>query len=801
MSYIECKSFVTGKENVQYGLIDVELTHNKHNTSISFNNTSDNRYYNTAPDSFGTQTVKEAPGTSTGWGYTGITTKGITGRQTQGYSASGVLNSNYVNVYNGKFPIISKQIINEKNLDEGLNTFDLFETTNNKVILEVTKLKHSAIKKHNDTFINLDGSVVNDPYIIPSIRIVQILKSNNKVISELDMLSLYYGGWTLPIEFTLDTAIFRIKNFNPAYATNSYYSTRNGMWFDKSSGSGNKMYVEGGISDTEGDFVGMEFSILLTEYWRGETTSGTNTLYKNKIVNSDGSEATDANKMNLNTKVHSAWIRNEISVNPDIFINFSVANGYTHHKVDTNDAIYTFAESFSNGNKEYKTISSNGDNENIYINKNMLITPIIAPYVDSNYNPSDGNSNGIYIPLTSTVFEGDPEEPVDPPGPDEPEDVEPADDPGTDYTPSLPGDIEPGEKTWDYLGGDIIGGDPGAYNLFRPSYSNFIFNSYYKDNTEWNQNSAWEFINDCMNASGSEYIRTTYGLVTGKPDLDEIVARVYEIPFEYKELFKDSVGIREASPVYGYVGPLTFEYNIKGEPQGDARYYKEIINRFYPLDLGSTNIHKVFNNYLDYTNTSYKLNLPYGAGVIELDPDVLFNVGVVSASIKLNGYLDFDTGTLIIKVIVNSQLYYETSVNVAVDRVALANKNASVQSFFAKASIAIATAIATKSYKSLLHDLRSNEAEEKYQEHRKQRKEDQSQRDAKIIDRENKIQENYNNTWFDRYYKDYELKEKLIDKQTEFMRAQTEAAKELMKTGFVFKPQGSMMDGIQNGGD
>lgn len=781
MSYIECKSFVTGKENVQYGLIDVELTHNRHNSSISFNNTSDNKYYNTAPDSVATQTVKSDSTNTTGWGYTSIMTKGITGRKTQGYDASGVLNSNYVYVYNGKFPIISQQIINEKNLNEGVNTFDLFETTNNKVILEVTKIKNSSIViSYSDTFKDLDGSVVNDTYVIPSVRIVQILKSNNKVISEVEMLQLYYGGSTYPIEFTLDTSIFRIKNFNPAYATNSYYSSRHGMWFDSTSGAGNKMYIEGGISDTEGDFVGMEFSILSTEYWRSEVTSGSREYKKNKIVNSDGSEVTDANKKNLNTNAHSAWIRNEISVNPDTFINFSVANGNTNHKVDTNGEIWTFAESYINGNKEYKTISSQGDNEKIYINYNMLITPIITPYVDSNYNPSTDKSNGIYIPLTSTIFEGDPEEPVNP---DDPETVEPADDPETNYTPSLPNDIESGEETWVYPGGDIIGGDPGAYNLFRPSYSNFIFNSYYKETTEWNQDSAWEFINDCMNASASEWIHTTYSLVTGKPELGEIVSRVYDIPFEYTELFNGSAGIREATPVYGYIGPLTFQYNIKGEPQGEARYYKEIVNRFYPLDLGTANIHKVFNNYLDYTDTIYKLNLPYGAGIVELDPNILFNVGVVTANIKLKGYLDFDTGMLIIKVIVNNQLYYETSVNVAVDRVAIANSNAAVQSFFAKATLGIASAVALKSYRSLLHDRRSREAEEKYQEHRKQRKEDQIQRDAQIVDRENKIQENYNNTWFDRYYKDYELKEKLIDKQTEFMRTQTEAAKELMKTG------------------
>lgn len=783
MSYIECKSFVTGKENVQYGLIDVELIHNVKNEPIAFNNTSDSTYFNTAPDSYGTTTVKENSGTSNGWSYQTIVSKGITGRQVQNYSASGVLKSNYTYVHRGKFPVISKQIININSLKEGLNVFNLFETTNNKVILEVLKLKNSDFSIYNDSFTDLDGKVVNDPYVIAAVRIVQIFKSNGKVISEIEMLDLTGQGRTIPIEFTLDTAIFRIKNFNPAYATNSYYSTRFGMWFDSTSGSGNRMYVEGGISENEGDFVGMEFSILSTEYWRSNVVSGNGVFNRYKIVNSDGSEIKDSDKENLNTRAHEAWILNEIDVNPGTFMTFSKTNGYTRRKIDTNDEIYTYSESYMNADNKYKTISNAGDSEDVYINKNMAVTPIITPYVDSNYNPSTGNSNGIYIPLTSTVFEGDPEEPDDPVDPDEPETVEPADDPGTDYTPSLPEDTESGEETWVYEGGDIIGGDPGAYNLFRPSYSNFIFTSYYKETTEWDQNSAWEFINDCMNTSASEWIRNTYNLVSGKPKLGEIVARVYDIPFDSNMLFTDSAGIREATPVYGYIGPLTYKYNFKGEPQGDARFYKELANRFYPLDLGSTSIHKVFNNYLDYTDTVYKLNLPYGAGVVELDPNVLFNVEVVSASIKLNGYLDFDTGMLIIKVIVNNQLYYETSVNVAVDRIAIVNSNLAVSSTIGKAALGIAASVASRGRAELLHQRRSREAEEKYQEHRKQRKEDQTQRDAKIIERENKIQENYNNTWYDRYYKDYELKAKLIDKQTEFMRAQTEAAKELTKTG------------------
>lgn len=670
MSYIECKSFITGKENVQYGLIDVELTHNVHNTSISFNNTSSTTYYNTAPDSFKTNTVKENEGTSTGWGHKEVSTKGITGRMTQGYSASGVLNSNYVNVYNGKFPIISQKIINEKNLNAGINTFDLFETTNNKVILEVTKLRNSYFSNYADKFVDLDGSEVEDPYVIASVRIVQILKSNNKVISELEMLGLYYGGLTYPVEFTLDTAIFRIKNFNPAYSTFSYRNSRYGMWFDGISGSGNKMYVEGGISDAEGDFVGMEFSILSTEYWRGNVTSGVNELHKNKIVNADGSEVTNENKKNLNTNAHTAWIRNEISVNPDTFINFSIVSGGRNY-ISTN-SINEYAESYINGNKEYKTISSSGDNEGIYINSNMLISPIIVPYVDSNYDPSTGNSNGIYIPLTSTVFEGDPEEPVDPDDPDEPETLEPADDPDTDYTPALPGDVTPGFEEWPYPNDDVIDGNPGDVYSWAPLYTSFIFKSYYKSNTgTFQPDSAWEFINDCTNASISEPFHALFKLATGHPSMQELIARIYELPFDYDLIFTDEAMLTESTINYGYVGILTVGFNNNGEADTTAvHYYNRTTKKFYQLNLGSLTLQKVFNNYLDYTDTVYKLNLPYGAGVVELDPNMLFDYGRVTAVISIKGYLDIDTGFLVIKVLLNNQLYYETSVNVAVDMIA-----------------------------------------------------------------------------------------------------------------------------------
>ena len=790
MSYIKCKSFITGEE-VQYGLIEVELSHKQSGETYGSYSDYNVGRWNTCPSWFITQTLRK--NNRGKYEYESAGTLGITGRPN-----NGVLTSNYPYVSRGKHPVISNSVYDVDKMQAGENIYNLFETENVLVQLKCIKFKVSELNSTVGTysFTDLDGSLVKDPYLVGSVTIQEILKSNSKVIGELDLLDLFGGSQIFPNKFSINTELFCINNFVPNFNGSDMYNNRISFWYT----AGNdikdcKMLINGEQVSSAGRFVGLVFSIYSSDYY---------TTYRNyynytrfKVVTSDGSDVDESFIKQANTKAQTSYFLDCIDNNSSEFIQFVNQVSFWNTNYGTLQTQLDLAESVVNSDKSYKTIAFNQEIETIF-GANFLITPILAPFVNSNYNNPLRVVSGIYIPLTDTIYEGDPEEPVDP---DEPETVEPADNPETTYTPSLPDDVESGEETWVYPGGDIIGGDPGGYNLFRPSYSNFIFNKYYKGTTEWNQDSAWEFINDCMNASASEWIHTTYSLVTGKPELGEIVARVYDIPFEYTELFNDSVGIREATPVYGFIGPLTFQYNIKGEPQGEARYYKEIVNRFYPLDLGTVDIQKVFNNYLDYTDTIYKLNLPYGAGIVELDPDILFNIGVVTANIKLKGYLDFDTGMLIIKVIVNNQLYYETSVNVAVDRVAIANSNAAVQSFFAKATLGIASAVALKTYRTLKDDRKKREAEERYQEHRKQRNDDQIQRDAQIIDRENKIQENYNNRWFDRYYRDYELKEKLIDKQTEFFRAQTEAAKELMKTGFVFKPQGNMIDGVQNGGN
>ena len=122
---------------------------------------------------------------------------------------------------------------------------------------------------------------------------------------------------------------------------------------------------------------------------------------------------------------------------------------------------------------------------------------------------------------------------------------------------------------------------------------------------------------------------------------------------------------------YGYIGPITVGFSNIGDPDTTAiHYFNRTTRKFYRINLGSLELQKVFNNYLDYTDTVYKLNLPYGAGAVELDPNLLFDNERVTAIIDIKGYLDIDTGFLVIKVLLNNQLYYETSVNVSVDMIA-----------------------------------------------------------------------------------------------------------------------------------
>lgn len=260
----------------------------------------------------------------------------------------------------------------------------------------------------------------------------------------------------------------------------------------------------------------------------------------------------------------------------------------------------------------------------------------------------------------------------DPPAPEPGEDT-PADDPDTDFTPVVPGDVLPGYEVWTYPSTEFINGIPGDIDSWDPLYSSFIFKSYYKSNTGvYQPDSAWEFINDCNNVSISEPFHTLFKIATGHPTLQELISRIYELPFDYDQIFTEpDVMLAKSTISYGFIGPITVDFFNNGDADTTkVHYFNRTTRKFYRLNLGSLQLQKVFNNYLDYTDTVYKLNLPYGAGTVELDPNLLFDNERVTAIIDIKGYLDIDTGFLVIKVLLNNQLYYETSVNVSVDMIA-----------------------------------------------------------------------------------------------------------------------------------
>ena len=326
-----------------------------------------------------------------------------------------------------------------------------------------------------------------------------------------------------------------------------------------------------------------------------------------------------------------------------------------------------------------------------------------APYISDpiNFQPQGGvHFAWTYNPVNNIdtddiIYNSLNARPSDPPAP-EPGGDTPADDPDTDYTQ----DESDGEQDFPFSPGTVIGGDPTgeAVNAYRPSYSNYIFERFYKANDSDNNN-AITFIQDAANPSAFELWGTTFKLLTGHPTPGEIISRVYMLPFEYDEIRgTDSAGYAYSAPVYGPIGPVTLgakNYSENpsqtGAPELDhVHYYLQILNRFKIIDLGTVTIERVFNNYLDYTETKYTLNLPYAAGKIELDPDYLFMNGRISGTVKLIGCIDFDTGELSITVQLNNQLYYQTTVNIAVDRLATVNDNLATPLAISKAVMASA---------------------------------------------------------------------------------------------------------------
>lgn len=683
MSYIKCKSIVTGND-VQYGLIDVSLKHKKRDLDYGCGNTNlYTVFWNTAPEGSSTYSAVSVSGQNPPWniefGTDGMKT--VTGRPTQGYDASGELVSHYGYVHRGSQPIISNQVIDVENLNSGINTVDLFETDNIKVQMEIAKLKPSEFLLPNmyslASFKREDGSYADKSllYVITSVVIKQIYKPENKVVGTYSYLDKI-DPQCFPNKFTVTTELFRIKDFDPRYTTWQQFDFGRSMWFDKGNTDQNTILKEGQNVSTKADCVVMNFSVMATDWW---SASRNYFDYKQlKVVDSNGSEISNSTLRSLIATGVRKYLLHCIDDTPNDFITFVQAvNAYNAIPYSPYGDALTYMNSQVNGNSDYKITGYGVSNTTIFTVDNVVLSPLLIPHVDSNWNPTDNTTNGTFIPLTDTVFEGDPEPP------EEEETLEEADDLNTEYDL----DQGDGEEQFNYGTSDVISGEPSGLNAFRPSYANYIFKKMRFTSTS--QASAY---NEHILASMLQDLYTvTFLTATSKYfqlkdsfDATSVITRIFYLPFEYDEIVTSSAGIYKSTPYIPIMGPIlsSWQWHDGGHPENPddytdfkrlaVSYYNQLANKYYILDLGQTSVQKVFNNYLDYMS-EYVLNLPYGAGQVQLDPDILFD-GTDTGVVKLKGYLDVEEGVLTIKVKINEQLVYETSVNVAIDA-SIANGN------------------------------------------------------------------------------------------------------------------------------
>lgn len=503
---------------------------------------------------------------------------------------------------------------------------DLPLTDDNRLFLRLGDLEYriSTVRKMLNVY-DKDGNDVGD--YSPELSVCyngQIIQRNNL----FNIVSSIASGGTIRLAGS-DVAmiVLRIKNIDPtvvlqrkvAFGMDYYDATLNGY-----------VNTSGEKSQSPSSFIYIPVFVQANTY---TSTSGTKVL-----INGSGSNWYEANS--------------DIKIKPLHQLVEKMKDEYTRGLFDT----YGFV------NEPYvtTTLSDYNSDAEPYFSNPVSFRPAGGVHLAWTYNPVNNidTDDIIYNSLNARTS--------NPPTP-EPGGDELADDPSTDYIPPE----SDGETEYVIPVSDEITGTPGATNAFGTSFANYIFKRWrYTESTtagEYNIDVAQSFFNDANALATLNPIRDLFVFKNDYPQLKDLVSRVFYLPFEYDELVSQSGGLLLSTPYVQYVGPVLCGYNKSGTNWSisETRYYNQFRNRYIELDLGTKVIQKVFNNFLDYT-TEYTLNLPYGAGQYDIEPSRLFSNGS-SGTVKIKGYLDIDLGILILKVIVNKQLVYETSVNVACD--------------------------------------------------------------------------------------------------------------------------------------
>lgn len=644
MSYIECYSHMTGK-NVKYNLIGVKLKHQKKNQDYGCSTDGySNVYCNTSP--YKISTLYRPPGAPVS---RTLDIYGTSGFVTQSYDASGVLTSEYHNSNTGSNPVISSRTYDIDEMQVGENTEDLFSTDMIKVRITTVKKKASEVIYTNwayTDFQKLDGTYEDKEnlYLISNVVMDFILLSNDEIVGSVDLMAHQYNGF-FPTKFSMNSELFNLIDFDPQYQSELQYSNYYSLWFSMSQQTNKGIMVNGSKETTKHDFVGLIHSLLAAEGWYVQR-NGYN--YKRFQIQKSGGQALTNREINIfNVNGDILFFRHMIQTQPTEFIQFN--KGYSNAGLCfTPDAQTAWIDSYM-AEKGYVYADPSGTHQTFMANV-FNQSPILMPMY-----------NDMYIPLTNDIKAGEA------PDPDPEEELIEAIDGDTNWVP----DNSDGYESFTYPVDTVIPLENTYGNMYPAGYANFIFRRLRPTSTTWTKLVAYNFIDDIIRCASSNALLTAYKVATGKPKISDCIGRIFALPFEYNDIITNPVsaqtpGVKECAPVYGILGKITGQLSNNQESFDNYHYYDRLVQRFYNLDLGSVTIQRVYNNYLDY-KAKYKLSLPYGAGDVDLDPNFLFRNKATSATISIKGYLDVDTGMLIIKVGIGSELYYTTTVNVAID--------------------------------------------------------------------------------------------------------------------------------------
>lgn len=103
-----------------------------------------------------------------------------------------------------------------------------------------------------------------------------------------------------------------------------------------------------------------------------------------------------------------------------------------------------------------------------------------------------------------------------------------------------------------------------------------------------------------------------------------------------------------------------------------ANTYPRILNRLVPIDYGTITIKRIFGNYLDFTDVNYSIELPTGL-IINLDNQLLWRRSGDGSEhdecdLKIDGYLDMESGDVLITIYANGDKIHQTTINIAFER-------------------------------------------------------------------------------------------------------------------------------------